>query len=345
MSLLRCGHGGLVLALTCGALSAAPAEGPATVKVEVKKGEEIVFRAGKELVTRYHIGPSVAKPYFWPLYAAGEVAVTRSWPMEKAAAGEQTDHPHQKSAWFCHGDVIPEGLELKHHIKGVEGVDFWSETAGHGKIVCVAVDTPKEEKDHAQVSTRNEWRTADDQKVLDERRTISLHNLDEGRLLVVDIDLHASEVPLTFGDTKEGSFGVRVKTTMTLEKGKGQITNAEGKKGEGRLGNAEKKGCWGLVSAWCDYSGETGDTTAGIAVFADPSNRYPSAWHSRGYGLMAANPFGRTRSGFPDLRGKTDLVRLEKGEHLKLRYGIFLHTGDVDAGKVAAAYERFVKLK
>jgi hypothetical protein len=343
MSLLRWGLSSLGLLVTTITLPAA--EGPAAVTIEVKKGEEIAFRIGKELVSRYHIAPTVAKPYFWPLNASGDVPVTRSWPMEKAAPGEQTDHVHQKSAWFCHGDVIPEGLELKQHIKGVEGVDFWSENTGHGKIVCVEVDTPRQEKDHARVTTRNEWRTADDQKVLQETRTITLHNLDEGRLFVVDIDLHASEVPLTFGDTKEGSFGVRVQTSMTLDKGKGQITNAEGKKGEGRLSNVEKKGCWGLVSGWCDYSGETAGTTAGIAVFADPSNRYASAWHSRGYGLMAANPFGRTKSGFPDLRGKTDLVRLEKGDHLKMRYGIYLHTGDVDAGKVAAAYERFVKLK
>jgi hypothetical protein len=345
MSLLRWGPGSLVLSLTCAIGSAAPVASPAPVRIEVKKGEEIVFHLGSELVTRYHITPAVAKPYFWPLNAPGEVPVTRAWPMEKPIPGEQTDHVHQKSAWFCHGDVIPEGLELKHHIKGVDGVDFWSETPGHGKIVCVAVDAPKEENGHASITTRNEWRTADNQKVLQETRTLSLYNLDEGRLLVVDIDLQATEVPIVFGDTKEGAFGVRVQTSMTLEKGKGQITNAEGKKGEGRLSNVEKKGCWGLLSAWCDYSGDVAGTTAGIAVFADPSNPYPTAWHSRGYGLMAANPFGRNKAGFPDLRGKTDLVRLAKGDHLKLRYGIFLHTGDVDTGKVATAYERFVKRK
>jgi hypothetical protein len=236
-------------------------------------------------------------------------------------------------------------MELKHHIKGVEGVDFWSETAGHGKIVCVEVGTPKVNQDHGRVTTRNEWRTADDVKVLAETRTIHLHHLEQGHLLVVDIDLHATEVPVTFGDTKEGAFGVRVRTSMTTDKGHGQITNAEGKKGEGRAGNVEKKGCWGLISTWCDYSGDTEGTTAGIALFADPTNPCPSAGHSRGYGLMAANPFGRAKSGFPDLRGQTQLVRIEKGGHLKLRYGTFLHQGDVDSGKVAAAYEQFVKLK
>jgi hypothetical protein len=319
----------------------------ADVAIEVTPGEQIVFRAGKELVTRYHIATDAAKPYFWPLYASGGVAVTRGWPMEKAGPGEEPDHIHQKSAWFCHGDVIPEGVELKQKVKGVEGVDFWSETPGHGRIVCVNVEEPRVEKNHGKVRTHNEWRTADGVKILDEMRTIHLYDFIAGRLLVLDIDLHADVCPITFGDTKEGSLGVRVRTSMTEEKGEGHITNAENHAGEGRLNNIDKKGCWGLLSAWCDYAGPAGDAdvTAGVAVFDDPTNPHPAAWHSRGYGLMAANPFGRAKSGFPSQKGRTDLVRLAKGDHLKLRYGIFVHRGNVKEGKVAEYYDRFVKLK
>jgi hypothetical protein len=253
--------------------------GRGDASVEVVKGE-IIFRAGGEVVTRYHVGDELAKPYFWPLLAPGGVAVTRAWPMEKAAPGEQADHVHQKSAWFCHGDVIAEGIELKHKVKGVEGVDFWSENAGHGRIECVRLGELHREGNHAWVVTANAWTTTDGVKVLDETRIVHLYDFGEARLLVLDIDLLASVVPITFGDTKEGSMGVRVRTTMTEDKGKGVITNAEGKTGEGRLGNAEQKGCWGLVSAWCDYSGPTGDTTAGIALFADPKNPYSARWRT-----------------------------------------------------------------
>src|SRR5262245_53275364 len=108
------------------------------------EGEPVILKSsagrlelliGKEPVARYHTGKDVAKPYFWPLNAPGEIPVTRAWPMEKPKPGDSTDHPHQKSAWFCHGDIIPEGIELKHHIKGIEGVDFWSEATGHGRIL------------------------------------------------------------------------------------------------------------------------------------------------------------------------------------------------------------------
>jgi hypothetical protein len=331
--------GGLLV--VAGLCTAAPTPA-ADVSISAGKGK-IEFRAGKELTAAYVIDPKVAKPYFWPLNAPGGLTVTRAWPMEKAE-GEATDHPHQKSAWFCHGDVIPEGLELKHKIKGVVGVDFWSEHKGAGKIVCTKVAPPQQEGNHGRVTTFNEWRTADGVKVLDEERTIHFYDFGAARLLVLDIDLHASAYPVTFGDTKEGSLGVRVRQSLRVDKGKGQLTNAEGKSGEGKRSNADRSGCWGLISAWCDYSGPVGDKTAGVALFADPGNPVPSAWHSRNYGLMAANPFGRAKSGFPDTKGEKELVRLDKGKHLKLRYGLLLHPGDVKEGKVAEYYNQFVKL-
>jgi hypothetical protein len=322
---------------------AADSKDDAGVRVEVKDGR-IDFLRGKALATSYIVKEGVAKPYFWPLNAPCGKPVTRAWPMEPKKDGEQTDHVHQKSAWFCHGDVIPEGIELKHKIKDVDGVDFWSEAAGHGVIVCTKVGKPEQKGDHGQVTTWNEWRTADGVKVLDEERTVHLYDLGSAQLLVLDIDLHASAAPITFGDTKEGSLGVRVRDTLTEKVGKGLLTNAEGHTTEGKSDNKNKEGCWGLKSAWCDYSGPSAGETVGVTLFADPGNPYPSCWHARGYGLMAANPFGRDRSKFPDMKGKTDLVKLAKGDHLKLRFGILLHDGDVKAGKAAEHYETFVKL-
>lgn len=310
---------------------------PANSVTLTVKGGYVEFHVDDELVTRYHTAESVAKPYFWPLNATGGIPVTRAWPMEKGKPGETTDHIHQKSAWFCHGDVIPEGIELKDKVRGVEGVDFWSETKGHGRIVCTRVGEPKTGPLFATIETANEWQTADGRKILDETRTISLHPLDDGsRLLVLDIDLSASVCPITFGDTKEGSLGVRVNDVIAEAKGKGKLENAEGKKGE--------KALWGHVSKWCDYSGPIDGKTAGIAIFDDPHNPHPAAWHSRGYGLMAANPFGRQKSGFPSQRGKADLVKLAKGDHLKLRYGLLVHRGDTQEGKVAQHYQQFVRL-
>lgn len=318
------------------------ANAPSIVK---KDGGILEFRLGDELVTKYHYGKDVSKPFFYPVNAPGGISLTRGWPITEAKPGEQTDHVHQKSAWFCHGDVIPEGVEIKDKIKNVTGVDFWSEAKGHGRIVCVRVDTPTSSSGKASVTTVNEWQTADGVKILDETRTLTLHALDGARLLVVDIDLHASACPITFGDTKEGSFGIRVRTELCEAKGKGKMTNAEGNVGEGAGGNKDRKGCWGLISDWVDYSGPLDGASAGITVFADPSNPIPTCWHARGYGLVAGNPFGRSRAAFPDTKEKKDLVKLNKGDHLKLRYGILMHQGDVKEGKVAEHFKTFTSAK
>ena len=308
---------------------------PAGLVVKVD-ADQIDFAAGTALNARYHKGLAVAKPYLWPVQGPGGVLLTRGWPMEKAQPGGSTDHLHQKSVWFCHGDVLPEGLELKAKIKGVEGVDFWSEAKGHGVIRCTGTNTPQVTKDSARIGTRNDWLTAEGAKILDERRIITLYDFGTARLFVFAIDLHAGTVPVTFGDTKEGSFGVRVNDAIREQKGNGKIENAEGKVGE--------KACWGQLSAWCDYSGSIDGKTVGIAILDDPANPYPACWHSRGYGLMAANPFGRGKSGFPAMKGRNDLVKLKRGEHLRLRYGLLLHPGDAKEGQVKENYQRFVKL-
>lgn len=328
-------HVALSILVAIIALQAARAEEPIRVSLTDNKSAA-EFRMGSELVTTYHVGENVAKPYFYPVRAPGGVPVTRAWPLESGAPKETRDHVHQKSIWFCHGDIIPEGVKVvPSSDKHVKGVDFWSEAKGHGRIVCVNIDEPKD----GSITTRNEWREAGGTKILDETRAISLYSVGSGRLLVLDINLHASVCPIAFGDTKEGAMGVRVRDEIRLAaKGeKSQMVNSLGKSGE--------KDVWGMPAAWCDYSGEVEGKLAGIAIFDDPKNPAPACWHSRAYGLMAANPFGRDVSGFPALNGRTDLIKLAKDEHLKLRYGVFLHAGDAKEGKVAEEFEQFTKMR
>jgi hypothetical protein len=327
----------LALTASWAVAAATQADQETFVPAPLTMRNNISFHAANQTIATYRFGDELAKPIIWPLLAPKGDEVTRAWPMRPAAKGGSTDHKHQKSAWFTYGDVVPEGMKLKHKRKGVQGIDFWAEEPGCGRIVCVRTRDFHHDDNRASVTTENEWRTADGDKIMDEVRKIRFLNYETARLIVVDIDLLASVVPIVFGDTKEGAFGVRVADSMTEKMGKGRLTNAEGKVGMLQ--------CWGRVSAWCDYSGPVEGKTVGIAIFASPDNPLPSAWHSRDYGLMAANPFARAKSGYPDMTGKKDLVRLAKDEHLKLRYGIYVHAGDVKEGKVAEGYELFKKMK
>ncbi|WP_162656741.1 DUF6807 domain-containing protein [Tuwongella immobilis] len=303
-------------------------------KVEITfQNHQLSFKADGKLVTTYHAGPQVAKPYFWPILTPKGVPVTRAWPMEKGMKGETTDHVHQKSAWFCHGDVIAEGISSGKKIPHVEGIDFWSETPGHGKIVCVEIQSPTVKDNHGTVVTKNVWKTADGTPIMSELRTIHFQALDQGSLLIMESTLTADVTNITFGDTKEGAFGVRVSDAIAVKPGGGQFTNS--------LGNTGEASIWGKSASWCDYVGKVNNQTAGIAVLDHPKNPHPAYWHARGYGLMAANPFGREKSGFPGQKGKKDLVKLAKGQSLTVRYGIYAHDGDTNAAKVNEVYTQF----
>src|SRR5262245_22177026 len=82
-----------------------PAAGTKEATIIKVKGDELEFICAKDVVARYHKDSKAAKPYLWPILGPGNVPVTRAWPMETGKANESNDHPHQKSAWFCHGDV------------------------------------------------------------------------------------------------------------------------------------------------------------------------------------------------------------------------------------------------
>jgi hypothetical protein len=330
------------------ALLAAPPAASAQVSA-VQTPDGVEFRVGAEVVAKYHTAPTVAKPFLWPVAAPGGTPVTRAWPIKTSGADATTDHIHQKSVWFCHGDVIPEGLAIKTPAanKADKGVDFWSEAKDkdgrkrHGTIRCTKVVVPDAKPGApAVVVTWNVWLTADGEKILDEKRTITFRDTPEGRLFTFTCELAANDYPIVFGDTKEGSFGVRVHDDLrTVAASGGAVTPAGGE--PAKAGAKDNLPLWGRVADWNDYSGTVGGKAVGLAVFTHPDNPTKSAWHTRAYGLMAANPFGREHSGFPSQKGKTDLVRIEKGKALTYTFGVYAHAGDAAVGKVAEAFEAF----
>ncbi len=326
-----------LLCVACFAL----AQAPAVPKLRAVKGEtDIAFYAGDQLVTKYVFGGTVqnekgtgtkplAKPYFYPLVAPNGVSLTRDWPMKRGNPGETTDHYHQKSAWFCHGDVIPDGIELKTRAadKHVQGVDFWSEQPGHGRIVCVKVGEPVASKDGGiTVTTSNEWRTPDGEVVLEEGRAVTLLATADGYFLGIGSILR-TPCGVTFGDTKEGAFGVRIRDdfALTHKGGTGIVTSSDGK--SAKAGAKDSLPLWGQLATWHDYTGTIDGKTAGLTVYESAQNSQKAAWHTRAYGLMAANPFGRAKSGFPGRKRQEDLVTLAKGETLTLAYTMMLHDG------------------
>lgn len=259
------------------------------------------------------------KPILWPVIGPTGAEMTRAYPM-KDIAEEKHDHPHQRSIWFTHGDV--------------NGVDFWSENKGHGSIAHREYLRLEESGDDALITTRNDWLDAEGKKVLQDIRDVTFRAGDGWRSIDFEITLNASEGPVKFGDTKEGSFGIRIPTVMDVNsKHGGHIVNSAGE---------TDKDAWGKPAAWVDYYGKVDGKAVGIACLNHPmSFRFPTRWHVRDYGLFAANPFG-----LHDFVGKSDAdgsYTLEAGDSIALRYRILFHTGDANDAKIAEAFERYSK--
>lgn len=277
------------------------------IKVDGKPFTEYLVKSG-------------SKPVLWPIIGPTGKRMTRNWPLEKGVPGEtDRDHPHQRSLWFTHGDV--------------GGVDFWSEGKGrieHREFVKI------ESGPQAVIITRNDWLSPDGSRLIcQDERVFTFSAEADRRSIDMAIDIKATSGPVVFGDTKEGSFGVRVASSMRVEQGGkivGHIVNSEGQR---------DRAAWGKPAAWVDYHGPVGDETLGIAILNHPTSfRFPTHWHVRTYGLFAANPFGL--ADFTGGKSKGEYT-LAEGETLKLRYRVLLHRGDEKQGRVAEAFAQYAK--
>ena len=296
----------------------------AEVALERGEGRVTISIDGAPFTEYRHAGHD--KPILWPLRAPSGVTLTRAWPVEREGEGEPQDHPHHESLWFTHGSV--------------GGHDFWAPRA-HGAGPDAAV--PRVE--HVAIErcdggprgileTTSRWVDADGKAILAERRRMEFAGDATARTIDVTLELSALEGPVTFGDTKEGTFALRVRPEL-------QPKDSNGSRGAaGRLVNSEglvDGAAWGKRARWVDYSGPVEGKQRGIAVFDHPTNlRHPTWWHAREYGLFAANPFGiHDFTGGP--AGEGDHV-VPEGGTLALRYMVVFHEGDAEAAGIEARY-------
>ena len=296
----------------------AAAEPVAAAKVDLGRHDDRVTVTinGAEFTSYRFTGHD--KPILYPLSGPGGVPLTRSWPIEKGVAGEPEDHPHHESLWFTHGSV--------------NGLDFWAPRA-HGAgpdgpvphVEHVSIDRC-ESGETALLETTSRWVDADSKPVLTEHRTMIFSADETARSIGVTLALVADAGPVTFGDTKEGSFALRVRPQL-------QPKDSNGSQGaSGTLVNSEgllDGAAWGKRARWVDYSGTVDGKAYGIAMLDHPLNlRHPTWWHAREYGLSGANPFGiHDFTGEPEGAGNHTIAA---GETLVLRYLVVLHAGNAE---------------
>ncbi len=283
--------------------------------------------------TEMFVGAETTKPYLHPLRAASGTIVTRAYPMD-IVEGETKDHPHQRSMWFAHGDV--------------NGYDFWGNEVSQqngkkGKIVLKKMGELKSGKKSGSLSATFDWLDPAGKPLLTETKTIVFYSNPTLRIMDFDINLRALE-KVKFGDTKEGTFAIRLapgleekdKKSLPKPPRTGLMVSAEGGKGE--------KNVWGKRSPWVDYAGELNGEKLGIAIFDNPANpKHPTYWHSRSYGLFAANIFGE--HDYYNDKSRDGGVTVEAGNNLHFRYRVIIHPGDSASANIAEQYKKYTEGK
>jgi len=255
------------------------------------------------------------RPFVFPLLGPGGVPMTRSWPMAEVA-GEARDHPHHSSLWFAHGDV--------------GGFDFWQGVAHRERMVLAAAPAVALGAAGASVRCSYRWLADDDTLVCTEERELVFGGVDDARTIDVAVTLRPAARPLVIGDTKEGTFAVRVRQALCVEGtgAVGSLTDSEGR----RDGDV-----WGKRARWIDDAGTVDGRAVGIALFDHPQNHgHPTWWHARTYGLLAANPFGV--HDFEKKPAGTGALTVPQGQDLRLRYRVLLHGAGWDRARLDAAW-------
>jgi hypothetical protein len=225
------------------------------------------------------------------------------------------DHPHHKGIWSS--------------VDEVNGIKFWNED---GIIRNAGVELVTPQGNPAVLRVTNHWLDTSGKPLVVETTTLRLF---ANRLIVADLTFVPADQQVTFGDTKEGLFGIRLPNSMRELVAGGPVVNAAGDRGTDAL--------WGRTSPWIDYAGPVGSQTYGVTIMDHPGNFRPSRYHVRDYGLFSISPFGEasyTQRG--DEARKAEPVVLQPGEQLTLRYGLYVHRGDAEAGSVASVYDDFL---
>ena len=298
--------------------------------------------------TSYIYPASLEKPVLYPIRSPRGTLVTRGYPLEPKP-GERADHTHHVGHWFNYGDV--------------NGYDFWGHSSATppknkpkmGRIVHKQIVSASGGAARGELVARSDWVIPDGSTLLHEETRFVFSGATGRRAIERVTTWTAAAKPVTFNDTKEGAFGIRVARTLEHPATAAEVlVAANGKDTEKRLdtngvvgryiGSDGKTGedVWGTRGPWMGLTGMVDGAPVTLAIFDHPSNHgHPTYWHARGYGLFAANPFGR--HGY-DPKQPPATTTIEPGKSLTFRHLILIRDGQLAAGDLAQEYAGFAKV-
>jgi len=324
-------------------------EDPFEIKVENLEVESrINVTINGDLFTSYMYADTFEKPFIFPIIAANGTIVTRGYPIEPRK-GESVDHPHHTGYWFTYGNV--------------NGIDFWgnskmipaSRKHMYGTIRLKSIDNIETLPGKGRIELTQEWVNPDGSIPLVEKVTYEFSAGSDSRIIDRISELSTQFPEVSFADTKEGAFAIRVAKFLEFPSEKpqkyiddyGNITEVPAVNKEGVNGNymssegVEGGEVWGKRAKWMNLYGTQGGDTISLVIMDHPSNlNYPTYWHARTYGLFSANPFG-----VKDFtKGEEELnFVLKAGETLTFKHRLYIKSGNgLSAPETEAKWTDFI---
>jgi len=300
--------------------------------------------------TSYIYPQSLEKPVLYPIRSAAGLVVTRGYPLEPRA-GERADHPHHVGHWFNYGDV--------------NGYDFWgnsSETAANlkpktGVIVQKAIVRATGGAKSGELAISADWVIPDGTVLLHEQTRFIFAGSPGTRSIDRTTTWTAADKAITFNDTKEGAFGIRVARSLDSPvQQRDAFVGVDGKRGPAKpddnvgvtgryIGSDGKTGddVWGTTGPWMGLTGDVDGKPVTIAIFNHPSStNYPTYWHARGYGLFAANPIGRHAY---DPKQPERTLTLQPGKSATFRFLILVRDAHLGRDEFQQVQTEFAKAR
>ena len=269
-----------------------------------KVGDKIEFRVDGNLFTSYILSESEKYPFFFPVNGPSNASVTSM---------RNANYPHHSSLFF--------GCDR------VNGGNWWQEGLERGQIISLRADILESGGNRAVIENECIWRRPGaDAPIKDKRKiTVTIPSKDK---FIIDFDVTMEMLmDVNIEKTNHSLFSGRMDPDLAVING-GTMINAEGETSE--------KGTFGKSSAWIDFYGPRMGKTEGMAILQHPSNKwYPAPWFTRDYGFFSPTPMY-----WPANDKNTSL---KKGEQIKLRYRVIVHSGNhVEAG-IAEEFAKYSK--
>ena len=280
-----------------------------TVSAEAQKkitaetiGDKIEIRIDGNLLTNYILSEYEKYPFFYPVNGPSKASVTSM---------RNANYPHHSSLFF--------GCDK------VNGGNYWQEGLDRGQIVPLRADIIESGGERVVIENENIWKRPGAMAPIKDFRTITV-TVPSVDVFQIDFDVTMEMlIDVTIDKTNHSLFSGRMDPDLAVTNG-GTMVNAEGETGE--------KGTFGKRSPWMDYYGKRMGKTEGMAILQHPSNEwFPAPWFTRDYGFFSPTPMY-----WPE---NDKNIVLKKGETIKLKYRVLIHSGDHKEAKIAEQFERF----